>query len=452
MAVRRRRRHTVHAYWHIVPAIHNGKRASPTAPRRPHRQGAGARPFLRTRATACYLNPLRARCDRCRTATGRDPWCVGFEPSCRATVASRPPGSSTSLSRSPTPPHGLPGRWARLPGHARTRPVEADRRRQARRRWTYRGRLRRAPPSANQFGAVYAQWTRQNHPSRPGRYRLQSRARLGQPPCANRGYRLQIHADHIEATGPPRRRCPRHNRRPFRVELTHPSHAPSHVPARVIPAVTRSRLLELGGARPERSWPTRGRLARCGRPPWAALGAQRRPALRGRPPLRHGQPRSPGAGTASVRSRSTGRHGCGSRPCAPPCASEQSSGRPSSSSAGRTRSAGRPTEDARRHLRDAADGREARGNRVVRRHRPVPARTAERTRRAGARRRGGVRTAAMPFETARLTIDGRRRAPRSSSSPAAPRPGTPIGSTRCAACRSATAPRSTGGASAPDRT
>jgi hypothetical protein len=192
VAVRGDDSHTVHAYWHIVPAVHDKQRVVAFRTVVGHVKAPWGHVHFAELRDGVYLNPLREgalspyrdrttpvvrsiRAERgdegvpLRALTGR------FD--LVAEVADRTPLSA------PAPWTGFPVmpsvvRW-RLVGRTLTD-------------WHIAVDFRTALPQASTFRTTYTQWTRQNHPGRQGRYRILLAHHFDARSVSRRGCRLEI--------------------------------------------------------------------------------------------------------------------------------------------------------------------------------------------------------------------------------------------------------------------
>ena len=172
----------VFAYWHIVPAVHNGQHAcAPTGRCSAISQGLGSRAPRRTRRRA-LREPAAAWRDSRPTKTRRGRRCTRSASSAegRALGASRLASRFDLVAEAwDETPMAVPGKWASKP----VMPAVV--------RWRIRsGREEATPwrtaidftatiPPPSMFDAVFAPWTRQNHPWRSGRYRVLARRGTG---------------------------------------------------------------------------------------------------------------------------------------------------------------------------------------------------------------------------------------------------------------------------------
>ena len=162
---------------------------------RPHLQGLGARAPRRARRRP---RRRRTRCGAARSLPTRTRRGRSFMHSASSETARRSdtpasPGSSILLPRSRTRPRwSCPGAGAASPSCPRSSSGgwsgEGDRRPDGERRSDFS----RTIPAPDQFAAVYAPWTRQNHAWRPGRYRLNLARDWDSRAWADGGYRLEV--------------------------------------------------------------------------------------------------------------------------------------------------------------------------------------------------------------------------------------------------------------------
>ena len=165
----------VFAYWHIVPAVHNGQYAVAYKTVLGHISKGWGHVHLAELVGGRYVNPLRRGATRAlRRHDAADGAYVQLRakrqgdrthPS-RRTVRSRRRGRGRDAA-------GRARALGRQAGHAGSCPLAARRQEEARRRWRTAVDFSRTIPPPDQFDAVYAPWTRQNHAWRAGRYRVQ---------------------------------------------------------------------------------------------------------------------------------------------------------------------------------------------------------------------------------------------------------------------------------------
>jgi hypothetical protein len=192
VAIRSGDGHTVHAYWHIVPAIRDGQRVVAFHTVVGHVKAPWGHVHFSELRDGVYLNPLRAG------AMG--PYRDGTTPVIRSIRAERGDEGLPLRALSgrfdivaevadrmplaaPAPWTGFPVmpsvvRW-RLVGPAATE-------------WHFAVDFRSALPRASMFRTTYTQWTRQNHPGRQGRYRVLLAHNFDSRSISNRGCRLEI--------------------------------------------------------------------------------------------------------------------------------------------------------------------------------------------------------------------------------------------------------------------
>lgn len=192
VAVRSDDGHTVHAVWHIVPSVRDGQRVVAFRTVVGHVKAPWGHVHFSDVRDGVYLNPLRrGAMHPYRDATIPVVRSVRAESYDRgvpfkalsgrfdlvAEVADRMPMAA------PAPWTGFPVmpsivRW-RLAGSKVTR-------------WNVAADFRTALPAASTFRTTYAQWTRQNHPGRLGRYRVLLARSFDARILPSRGCRLEV--------------------------------------------------------------------------------------------------------------------------------------------------------------------------------------------------------------------------------------------------------------------
>lgn len=192
VAVRGEDGHTVHAFWHIVPSVRNGQPVEAFRTVVGHVKTPWGHVHFSEVRDGVYLNPLRrGAMHPYRDATIPVVRSVRAENHDRsvsfkglsgrfdivAEVADRMPVAA------PAPWTGFPVmpsivRW-RLAGSKVTP-------------WYVVADFRSALPPSSTFRTTYAQWTRQNHPGRLGRYRVLLARNFDARNVPSRGCRLEV--------------------------------------------------------------------------------------------------------------------------------------------------------------------------------------------------------------------------------------------------------------------
>jgi hypothetical protein len=165
----------VFAYWHIIPAVRNGQYAAAYGTLLGHIAKGWGHVHLAELVDGRYVNPLRRGALTPYEDTTRPTvHTFGFERGGKSLRGSVRSGRFDLVAETwDETPLAVPGKWARKP----VMPAVV--------RWRIRsGRNNATPwqnaidfsatiPPPSMFDAVFAPWTRQNHPWRPGRYRVQ---------------------------------------------------------------------------------------------------------------------------------------------------------------------------------------------------------------------------------------------------------------------------------------
>lgn len=184
----------VFAYWHIVPAVHNGQYAVAYKTVLGHISKGWGHVHLAELVDGSYVNPLRrGALAPYADATRPRVHAFSFERNGKAIGQTRLAGRFDLVAEvADETPVVVPGRWGGKPVMPALVKWRLIGRRGSASGWQTAVDFSHTIPAPDQFAFVYAPWTRQNHQWRPGRYRLNlvrawdSRAR------ANGGYRLDV--------------------------------------------------------------------------------------------------------------------------------------------------------------------------------------------------------------------------------------------------------------------
>jgi hypothetical protein len=161
------------SYWHIVPTVKTGQRAVAYETLIGHIERPWAHVHFSEARGGVYVNPLRPGAmgpfvDHERSTIGA----VEVEQEGRPRPLSAVSGAvDLVVEASDQTPLAVPAPWANLPvvpTLVRWRLVGP----RGVGSWKVAADFSLVIPPASAFGAVYAQWTRQNHANRPGRYRI----------------------------------------------------------------------------------------------------------------------------------------------------------------------------------------------------------------------------------------------------------------------------------------
>jgi hypothetical protein len=161
------------SYWHIVPTVRTGQRAIAYETLIGHIERPWAHVHFSEARGGVYVNPLRPGAmgpfvDHERSTIGA----VEVEQAGRPRPLSGVSGVvDLVVETSDQTPLAVPAPWANLP----VVPTLVRWRLVGPRRvgsWKISADFSLVIPPASAFGSVYAQWTRQNHANRPGRYRI----------------------------------------------------------------------------------------------------------------------------------------------------------------------------------------------------------------------------------------------------------------------------------------
>ena len=185
---------TVFAYWHIVPAVHNGEYAVAYRTVLGHISKGWEHVHLAELVDGRYVNPLRRGAITPYADTTRPTvHAFSFERNGKAIGHTRLAGQLDLVAEvEDETPVVVPGRWAGKPVMPALVQWRLVGRRGSASGWRTAVDFSRTIPAPDQFAAVYAPWTRQNHAWRPGRYRLNLARDWDSRAWANGGYRLEV--------------------------------------------------------------------------------------------------------------------------------------------------------------------------------------------------------------------------------------------------------------------
>jgi Peptidase family M23 len=165
---------TTFSYWHVVPAVHTGERVIAYETIVGHVQRPWAHVHFAELRDGEFVNPLRPGAmgpyvDR----TAPQVASITLERHARSVPLDRASGSLDVIAQVDDPPaHAIAPPWdglAVMPARVRWRLVGAY---GAGTRWATAVDYSQTIPAGGNYGRTYAQWTRQNHPGREGRYRV----------------------------------------------------------------------------------------------------------------------------------------------------------------------------------------------------------------------------------------------------------------------------------------
>lgn len=192
VAVRDDDGHTVHAFWHIAPSVRNGQRVEAFRTVVGHVKAPWGHVHFSEVRDGVYLNPLRPGAMRpYRDRTKPIVRSVRAENGDRGIPLRALSGRFDLVAEvADRMPVAAPAPWTGFP----VMPSIV--------RWRFSGSLvtpwhvaadfRSALPAASTFRTTYAQWTRQNHPGRLGRYRILLARDVDARTLPLRGCRLEI--------------------------------------------------------------------------------------------------------------------------------------------------------------------------------------------------------------------------------------------------------------------
>jgi hypothetical protein len=190
---------TTFSYWHVVPAVHSGEHATRYQTVVGHVQKPWGHVHFAEIHDGVFLNPLRPDAmgpysDR----TVPEVTAVTLEHDARAVPLDRAHGSLDIVAQVDDPPaHPIAPPWGGLsvmPAEVRWRVTGP---RGAGTRWATAVDYTKTIPDGASFGLVYAQWTRQNHPDQPGRYRVYLSHALSTDKLPNGLYRVEVEASDL---------------------------------------------------------------------------------------------------------------------------------------------------------------------------------------------------------------------------------------------------------------
>ena len=165
---------TTFSYWHVVPGVRTGERVIAYETIVGHVQRPWGHVHFAELRDGEFLNPLRPGAmgpyvDR----TPPEIASVTLERHARAVPLDRARGSLDVIAQVDDPPaHAIAPSWdglAIMPAQMRWRLVGPH---GAGTQWATAVDYTRTIPDGGSYGRTYAQWTRQNHPGRQGRYRV----------------------------------------------------------------------------------------------------------------------------------------------------------------------------------------------------------------------------------------------------------------------------------------
>jgi hypothetical protein len=192
-------RGTTFSYWHVVPAVRSGERAAAYETIVGHVERPwGHVHFTETRDGA-FQNPLRPGAmgpyvDR----TAPEVTAVTLEQGARPISVDAAHGSLDVIAQVDDPPaNPIAPPWdglAVMPAEIRWRVVGPH---GAGTRWATAFDVTRTIPGNASYDRVYAQWTRQNHTYKAGRYRVYLAHTLPTRPLPNGLYRVEVRASDV---------------------------------------------------------------------------------------------------------------------------------------------------------------------------------------------------------------------------------------------------------------
>lgn len=192
VAVRGDDGHTVHSYWHVVPTVANGQRVEAFRTVVGHVKAPWGHVHFSELRDGVYLNPLRPGAMRpYRDHTTPVVLSVRAEHGDRGIPFQALSGRFDIVAEvTDRMPVAAPAPWTGfpvMPAIVRWRLVGSNRA-----QWHIAADFSSALPAASTFRTTYAQWTRQNHPGRLGRYRILLARNFDARTLPQHGCRLEI--------------------------------------------------------------------------------------------------------------------------------------------------------------------------------------------------------------------------------------------------------------------
>ena len=192
-------RGTTFSFWHVVPAVHSGDSVTAYETIIGHVQKPWGHVHFAELRDRVYLNPLRAGAMGPYTDhTPPEVATVTLEHRAHPVPLDRAHGSLDVIAQVDDPPaHAIAAPWdglAVMPAEVRWRLRGPD---GAGTDWATALDYTRTIPSGASYGRIYAQWTRQNHPDKQGRYRVYLSHGLPTRDMPAGRYRVEVEASDL---------------------------------------------------------------------------------------------------------------------------------------------------------------------------------------------------------------------------------------------------------------
>jgi hypothetical protein len=192
-------RGTMFSYWHVLPAVRTGEHVTAYQTIVGHVQRPWGHVHFSEIRNGAFQNPLRPGAmgpyiDR----TAPEVTAVTLERDARPVPVDRAHGSLDVIAQVDDPPaNAIAPPWdglAVMPAEVRWRVVGPH---GAGTRWATAFDVTRASPGDASYDSVFAQWTRQNHPEKAGRYRIYLAHALRTGELPNGLYRVEVRASDV---------------------------------------------------------------------------------------------------------------------------------------------------------------------------------------------------------------------------------------------------------------